>query len=487
MSPLKNSIWFSLALIGLYTAHTSHATITVNSQNDPYPMFSTTDTLLQTSEKLYLKGLTDNNKRDNFSFSFSPFGQNACKARDICGNEIEIGDMQGKWAMIAMLFGPAPEGQTFAPALLEAREVLFPDVPLEEVLNDPAAIDPAERCGFFSAPIQYRKRGLRLEMQARIAGDVGVRLQLGFVDISQNLCCCGGPGSCAAPCPPTEACCSSDDLCEGLQNLTNKTADDCATLTEHNDNLTKSNINTYLMDKICIIAEQICTNIDPFNKGSIEDIRPSIFWRHAYVMNDDRQGWPQFIITPFVFFDASIAVGKERKRNEKFAVSFGSNDHNAVGASAGFNIDFPASIEFGCEVGLTHFFAKEFCKMPVPTSCLQSGLYPFCTNVRVEPGRNWNFCAKMSAYHFLERLSFYFQYVLVQHDNDSICLKTKDCAFKPELLEEKSNWKSQVANVAFNYDISPNIGLGFLWQTPLAQNNAYRSSSIIWCALNVVF
>lgn len=484
MSQPRNILLIGIMFMCIFATQINYAYITVNSQNDPYPPYSTPDphTYFQTSEKLYLKGLTDNDKHDNFTFSFSPFGQNACKGKDICSIEAELGDLQGKWAMIAMLFGATPEGYTLAPALVEARETLFPGVPLDEPIEDAQAIDAAKLCGFFSAPLQYRKRGLRLEFEGRLIGDMGLQLQLGFVDISQNLCCCGGPGSCASPCPPTEGCCSSNDICAGLINLTNKTGADCTTL--GSDTLTKANINDTLMDPICIIAEQICTNIDPFNATSVEDIRPSLFWRHAYVINNDRLGWPQFLITPFLTLDAGIMVGKERKLNHKFALPFGSN-HHSIGASAGFNIDFPASVELGCQISIAHFFPKDFCRMPMPTSCLQSGLFPFCTDVRIAPGRNWNFSAKMSAYHFLERLSFYFQYALIQHDNDKICLKCPDPAFKPDILEDRSNWKVQVANIAFNYDLSPNIALGFLWQAPITQNNAYRSTTVMWCALNI--
>ena len=101
------------------------------------------------------------------------------------------------------------------------------------------------------------------------------------------------------------------------------------------------------------------------------------------------------------------------------------------------------------------------------------------TDVNIKPGFNWHFGLKMAAYHFYDRLSFYFQYLYIHHEEDEITLCKPDPAFVPEVLENKSCWKSQMINVGFAYDISPNITFGFLWQTPTVQRNAYRPTTLM--------
>ena len=74
----------------------------------------------------------------------------------------------------------------------------------------------------------------------------------------------------------------------------------------------------------------------------------------------------------------------------------------------------------------------------------------------------------------------------MEHMNDSIKVCNNDAAFKPAALERYTGWKAQVFNSALNYDISPNIGLGILWQAPLSQRNVFRSSTFMF-GLNLVF
>jgi hypothetical protein len=233
------------------------------------------------------------------------------------------------------------------------------------------------------------------------------------------------------------------------------------------------------------ITQQICLDICDFHQTSIEDIRAGLYWRHAYPINDNRArgyscDWPQFLVIPWVFLEGSAAVSKDLPKNQKWRVPFGNDGHNALGISAGINLDFTETIEIGAEAGFTHFFPRSFSNMPIPTNKFQSGIYPFQTNVTIQPGHNFYIGAKMFAYKFLECLSFSFEYILVSHRNDCITLNCQDPAFMPQILECKSSWTSQMANVAFNYEISPYISIGFLWQPPLAQRNAYQSTTILF-------
>ncbi len=92
----------------------------------------------------------------------------------------------------------------------------------------------------------------------------------------------------------------------------------------------------------------------------------------------------------------------------------------------------------------------------------------------------------MAAYHFVGNLSMYFEWFVIDHKKDEITLKVPDKAFLPEVLESTTSFKVKLANAALNYDISPNIGLGFLWQIPFSQRNAYRSSTLM-LGINITF
>ena len=118
-------------------------------------------------------------------------------------------------------------------------------------------------------------------------------------------------------------------------------------------------------------------------------------------------------------------------------------------------------------------------QLPLAKQFLSKRYIPLKTDVTICPGFNWHFGLKMLAYQFLDRLSGYFEWIVVTHQDDKIRPKKCDPAFKPEILERRSCWQSQFGNFGLYYDISPCISLGFLWQMPLAEKGAYRSSTVL--------
>ncbi len=468
-------------VIGLCTAvlimfNSCQAEITNYSRNDPFPVFSTLDPhlFLYTYCRMHLKGLvTDRKKQERFNLSITPFGQNATVGKDNAGVLTELGDLNGRWSMVALLFGPTPQGQVFPPTLVTAQSVLFPTVPMGTPIDDPASIDPLQNLGFFSIPMEYRKRGLRFDFSAQILCDFGLNLKVGLSDIRQNALAFNNL-SCNATPPCSTTACGATTITQPCVN-------------PNNPALTVANVNTYLMGPCILqeIASQINWSLDNFCKFSAEDIRLGAYWRHAFPINpggssEDCFCCPAFLLIPYAQLQGSIAVGYVRQFNHPFALSFGNNSHNAIGFTGGINLDFTDTIEIGMEASATHFFERGFCNYPVPTHRCQSGIYPFQTNVNVQPGNNYEFAAKMFAYHFIECLNFHFQYVLVRHECDCIKLQCPDPAFLPHQLEKRSCWTAQLANIGFNYDISPHISLGFFWQAPISQRNTYRSTTVMF-------
>lgn len=492
------------------------------ARNDPFPMYTAIDPqeYLYTRQKLTILGVPQEiEEPQHGTIDLSPFGQNAKVARNQANSAIPIGDLDGRWNMVGLLYGSIPEGKEVSPNLLTAFEALFPDFTPGD-LNDPRFIDKCERLGFFTIPVKYRKRGIRFQFETKLfKSDFGLQFQAGVADICQFLSeTCEviktqtiDDNSCVqVPCPqvicPERIQCGiCTNLVPGFHNLTctacttdtqSTTSFDCGSTSGSvdcqntccqvcphvtvNENFSMDNINRYLMCELCPIAKEIGLDIDKFHKVAGEDVRFNLFWRRAHYVNQGREGWAPFLITPYFEIGGSVGVGRKKDPNEAFGLPFGNNGHHSVGGLFGIETDFANSVTFGAEAGYTHFFDKTFCNYRVPTSCFQSGIYPYTTDVCIEPGANWHFAGKILAYHFVERLSFYFQYVFVHHEEDKFRLFCPDSAFKPKILEDLSSWKVQIANVSFYYDLSPNLTLGFLWQTPITQRRAYRTTTLLF-------
>ncbi len=487
-----------LLLLGI--AQDVWATLTSLSKSDPFPIFTSLDPhlFLYTREKLQLKGYeTVPGWTEYIGFSISPFGQNANNAKTFDEKYTEIGDVCfGRWGMIALLYGATPQGQSLGPLLLAAQQQLFPG---GMGLNDPdyidihslpvgsgfpeqftqppylTAIDSAARIlpitptvgvGFFTVPACYRKRGVRFEMDAKIFCDFGIKIQTGLADICQT---------------PTSFINLTPDCVPAGDAAQNWLGNSCC-----NRPIPKCDINEFLMEKLKKIAIEVGLDIAPFHEFSIEEIRLQAWWRHAFPINQNEEEWPEFLLIPFFELGGSISPGKQKDPNKFFGIGFGNNGFGSLGFTGGLNFDFYDTIEIGGEVGYTHFIKRNCMQLRVANSPCQTGIFPFTTDVSYQPGDNWYFGAKMYAWHFLEHLSMYFQYVILQHGRDKIVVLNEDPAFHPEVNERFSDWKVHLANVGFTYDISPNISLGGFWQAPLAQQRVYRSSTLMF-SFNVDF
>ncbi|PKN03515.1 hypothetical protein CVU75_01865 [Candidatus Dependentiae bacterium HGW-Dependentiae-1] len=506
-----------LLCMGLFSSYTSAYLSSLN-RTDAYPMYSSLDphSFLYTREKQQIKGYeTSREEPERVGFSISPFGQNANFGKDIDGDYSSLGDLNGRWSMIPLLFddgcpnceGKFPCGKTLpgtCKTLQSARDCLFPqgDSDCDSCktgavnrpgLNNPEVIDPLERFGFFTNNLKYRKHGLRAELDCNIALGFGISGQIGVADISQilddkcqdmipsysciylskgriNLTCFAEP-SCGfrlagGEIGPKGECCQNDDYCK-----------DCHI--DGFDHLTTFSVNKLLMDQLCVIAHEIGVDIENFHATSLEEARLNLYWRKAFTINETEDDWPHFLFTPFLMVSGSMSPGKKINPSKIFAAPFGNDGFNAAGFSGGFNFDFYDTVEIGAEFGYTNFFKRTICDFRVPNNKCQQGLYPFTSNVEYHPGCNWMFGAKIAGYHFIDKLSTYFQYVMISHSRDKICLQQNCPEFVPGVLEERSVWNTKLANIGFTYDVSPYLSLGFFWQAPLSQRNTYRSSTVM--------
>lgn len=461
---------------------------------DPLPFYSTANPheFLYTKGKDEIRGFTPelDDERANFTVTF--FGQQATEARDIKKEHVLLGDMRGTWNMLALTYRPCdtcPTKTELTPLLKQAASIPFcnseetitPDPdnnPLGQAFfgNENALtltqvlLNIGPDFGKVSVPLEYRKFGARFEASLMVIEDIGVRLQTGVASIQQVLTTSGtksGFTDLSSNNKPTEvptAC--SPTLCCVQENL--------------------QNVHSFLTstERIKRIAEEIGLDVDNFRKTAIEDLRASIFWRHAVAVNADSDEWPRFLLMPFIQIVGVLGTGPKKDPRKMFSVSDGNNGHDSLGFSAGFSLDFEETLEIAAEGGGTFFSQEQIKHFRMPNHARQSGIFPCELDVCLRPGHNWHMILSLNARRFIDKLSAHVQFAMISHNRDrisglSVVDSAGDRVFFPEIVEEQSRWNLRMFNVALNYEISPNIALGVLYQGPLSRRTAPRTKTLL--------
>lgn len=507
--------------------------ISMLTKNDPYPMYSTVyDPYLTTWTKQWLKGFNDEcYNYESCAFSITPFTQKASTGRNFEHQRRFLGDLQGYWNMLALIYGPDNVGavssvpptatniQTLSNTQLGfAKQAIFADffddngitVRDNVVISDAnplsapyILIDGTDHIGNFSVPIKYRKVGVRAEFEAQLFCDFGLTVQIGVSEIRQtftglvnraaelgisnNYAASGGSCPTVGCCPPIGDMTIQpfpNNFCRNipiLQSDGSYTTCDASSPSPTMCTTPFAQIQAELMqpEQANLIFRQLGLTTCNFEETSFEDVRVIAWWRHIYDINKDRYCWPEFLLIPSISLNGIFPSAKKQHRNIIQSLPFGNDGHFSVGFDAGLAIDFVETVEIAFNGGLNWFSTKNKKNYRIPTDTDQSGIFPYATNVKVKPGLNFNFNAIMSAYHFYDRFSAYAEWVYVKHEHDTITLKVADPTFLPHIAECLTKFMSQFVNAAINYDISPNITIGFMGQYPVAQRNAYRSTTYL--------
>lgn len=466
------------------------------TSNDPYPVYTTEDphTFLNRRRMQALGGHEVYGPFERTQISISGFRQSASVGNDFFKREVDLGDLLGRWNVLG-LFYPERDGNTeIQERLFEAlgitqaeRLSCFNPSPVGHQVNlaDPSVSDPNKEFGFFRVPMRYRKFGIRADIQIDLCEGFVFQIQTGVADLRQtasfvDLTCQATGLSCpVSDCnitPTDESGCSTQTVTTG----------DCA-----NQNCCIDIFNceckTLVINKIMDQFETIVTPtlhliVREFHRTDPEDTRLILYWRHMYEINRLRPTWARFIITPFVEAGVVIPTGRRKCWNHLFDLPSGNDGHWGAGMNGGFTINWLETVEIGVEAGFTKYKDRVLKKYPVPTNQLQAGVFPQLAKLCKDPGINWSWAVTMSAYHFFERLSFWVQFVMVSHSEDCFKIICADTPVKNILIKkmhEESKWESVMCNMAFNYDISPNIELGALWQAPVKRRNAYKSTTVM--------
>jgi len=245
-------------------------------------------------------------------------------------------------------------------------------------------------------------------------------------------------------------------------------------------NVTAPNVEKYLMNEFDCIIKEIGMSNQTYQKTGLEELMAELYWRYPFSLNENREDWLQILAIPYLEGGVGFSPSDAVNTSELYGHMFGNNKHVSAGIAAGFCLDFVETVEIGAEVGYTHFFDQNFDCFRVPNSKLQNVIYPFTTSVNVQPGHNMHYAIKLTARNFLEKLSGYFQFVALEHTQDCITLRHPDPAFVPEVLGRKTGFKTKVANLGLTYPLTPNFLAGFMWQAPLSQRGAGRTTTIMF-------
>ena len=357
--------------------------------------------------------------------------------------------------------------------------------------------------GTYSVPIRYRKAGVRFQGSFMFSRCLGVNIQFGFANISQ----CPTFISQNNYCPVITTTNTTTNTTTSINTCNQCTGNNCSMnnsdfsptcgtlnpivcknpLANELTNAQWQNIVTCventLMSQLRPICDALNLDVCNFSRTAIEDVHAELLFRQGYEFGDpnDLSCWSNILLVPFASVGGSLGVAPERDQNVLFALPNGNDGHNSVDFRGGFSVSFKGTIEATAEAGFTHFYSRKSCNYRIPTNDFQRFIYPYGTSAKINPGNTWHIGLCMNAYHFIDNLSFYAQYLLVNHDPDRIYLLEDNCTggFKPDKLECLTAWKNNLATVCFNYDFTPQVSLGLLWQFSMKRANNYNNNTFM--------
>lgn len=514
---MKSTLSLLTAILFFLSSSIYASVVTTLNNSDPVPNFSSNFpySYLASEEKDYTKGKVYAEDPHYFSLSISPFYQRADKGKNSCGTSTQLGDLTGRWNMLSMFpfdseaaGGPdndsktsdKPTSQTFPTYVQNAgNDLIGCTYDVEPGATELQSIEGLlslqtdnELFGFFSVPIEYRKRGVRFSASARFK-DLGISVQTGIADISQ---CPSFIDYTTTPtgCVPSACVTSTPTGTQPVINYLNPFGNAIVSDTEWS--AVVNCVHKKAMLLLVPVAKAYGLDLNKYTKTAVEDVHMELFWRRAIPMNTKkcRGGkWPSFIFMPFASAGGTVAFAPEKNQDNPFSLPSGNNGHDAIRFNGGFTLDFFNSFELGASAGFTNFREKNFLKYRIPNNKYQNVIYPFKTNVCYNPGNTWHTGAFINSYNYCDGFSFYAEYLWASHSSDKITLlDSRDAAdlinidsttgdnkgFKPDTLEAKTPWSIQVINTGLTWMASPNFILGASAQIPIQRKNAYKSTTI---------
>lgn len=550
MKAPKNCLYLLLFLIAISFFYKKPMQALANlTYNDPYPYFSTIFPYLYLTQnqKAQLMQFEYAYIANRFRVNISAYRQSANFGRNRQRDAVNLGDLpNGRWNMLSFFWDPVLAQQLFSILKINFTDLTFNcNPPMSEtcmptdtlddcfcIITQPDKSDPNQEFGFFTIPMLYRKFGVRFESELLLFDScyysIGLRVQTGVANITQRVlgftdltcqalgiaCPTSPPGPSSStttplpanpvpvavpfidqatnpipPCPAQVPCVpvgpTTPSNCVELPQMFKPC--DTGQICFSFDAPVKQVVIEHIMRKHHTITSFLGLNSNSFDKVDLEDFRMILFWRQIFIINEEDEFYPRLLLIPWAEAGVGLPLGRQRNLSKTFSLPIGNNDHVSAGLCSGFTLSYLDTIDLNFGAGFTRFFEREYCCYPMPTNPKESGLFPYAADVNIRPGTTWQFGASLNAYRFLGNLSFWAEYLFVQHRHDEIevCrsfIPSTSIYFKKGFLvkkaEDLTKWEVQMFTFAFNYDLSPNLSAGLLWQAPVKQRQAYRTGTV---------
>jgi hypothetical protein len=384
-----------------------------------------------------------------FDINLSPFYQHATGARDKTGKKVPLGDRLGRWDMLAILFGDMDAAPTSKPFNATNYSTLFTTSYKAHAagITESSFNGIKQADGAYSVEIDYEKVGFRFELDAALTAGFGLTIKSGVVDYKQT---------------PT---------------FTDKSV--AAAGTALGDFL-----NDTLMTQTTreAIASDLGLNLDRYQTTAFEDTFAQLYWSNRFKLKNEER---EHIVTvvPYIGVGVWIPTGKKKNQDRAFSLPTGHDGFWGLMLEGAINFNFPGTVLVNFGAGITFFETKTLCGQRVPNHKDQFGIIPWKAKIKRQFGPAWNFTASVIGEKIIDELSVYFDYLYCKHERDSITIKEETTArnelFLPKKMEEESLWKSQMIQLGFNYQITPNLSFGAAGQTHISGRRVYKTHTVL--------
>ncbi len=478
------------AIIRLLAALCTPSIILAVPQNNPYDTQPIHTVLC--SDKFYRE-----RDKGEISLHLSPFYQATNTGRNAEGTKVPLGSMQGNWNMFALSFGAAgskgPGTQYFAAdtstAFQDLNAIFDKDKNAGDnpfhfgngapgsfgLLNQNGTLAANLRQGknftegkfpyaFLIVPTRYERIGIRSQLGFDFGFGLGVNVKTGVCDIKNK------------PKDIVSADKTNIDKSEAL-------IDDAQAVY---DAILSPEARSRILQSFGLDSK-------PYQKTDMEDTHIQVYW-HMPIEMLDRQDELAMLLVPMISCGAWLPTGKRKDQQKIFSVATGNDGFYGLTVDAAFGLEFPVvpkdeGQNFGISLGggAAVFASADIKDMRFATNNLQTvTILPWTADiVSKRPGFIWYLNASMKAEHFLETLSFYFDYLYTQHEKDDYKLKAypaaRQAAFEEgvALMRKESFWKNQQVQLGLKYDITPNVALGAAAQAHISGVRVARLVTIM--------
>jgi len=385
-----------------------------------------------------------------FDICLSPFYQHASGARNDLGRKVQIGDRLGHWEMFGIIWGAesgVPAGKTLQadyPYLYKVVE----DSKWANLSTDESFSSKWDFDGDYSVPVTYEKLGVRFNLDAALASGFGITIKSGIVDYKQT----------------------------GSFNTT---------IRESAGDLTKTFLQDTLMTQSTreeMIEKDLCISLKPYETIAFEDTFVQVYWSNPFELRGKK--CDNFVIvSPYVGAGVWIPTGKKKDPNKAFSLPTGHDGFLGISLEGALNFDFPDTVLINIGGSITFFETKKLKGQRVPNHKYQAGIYPWKADIRRRYGTGWNFNFSFMGRDIIDCLTVYFDYLYSKHERDTItmaeCDSERNKIFLPCMLEEDSLWRSQMFQLGFDYQITPNLTFGVAGQTHISGVRVYKTHTVL--------